>query len=159
MSAAHVPERLIRVTNEHWVKYFFTVFLVILLLGTSVLTFVLAGYMAFHNDALSLPLSLGALTLFLFAFHWFFFTLLNESMAHVVVTNHRVVRIHERMFREELITEYAFEKMKTVQANYRGILQTILRYGSIKFESGPPIQYVPHPGSIAKDIEQAMGMH
>lgn len=151
-------ETLIRMTQEHWIKYVLPAFVYIVLTAMSLGLFFFSGWTAYHSEATALIAYLLALFLFFFAHHWFFMRLLGESMTHIVVTNYRVIRIHERFFSSERMTEYAFEKMKTVEAHKKGLLQTILRYGSIRFESGSDVKLVPHPNSIAKDIEQAMGM-
>lgn len=151
-------ERMIRSVSEHWIKYVFPVFLYSVLLAVSMFLFVFAGMTAHHSMWLSHASFVGALLLFLIAHHWFFTRLLGESMTHIVITNHRVVRIHESLFLREEMSEYAFDKMKTVEANKKGILQNILRYGSLTFETGPDVCLVPHPNSVAKDIEQAMGL-
>lgn len=151
-------EQVIRVVSEHWIKYVFPSFVYIVLAGVSILLFSLAGLTAHHSMWLSHLAFVSALMLFFFAHHWFFTKLLGESLAHIVVTNRRVVWIHETIFSREHMAEYAFDKMKTVAANKKGILQNVLRYGSIKFESGPDILFVPHPNSLARDIEQAMGL-
>jgi len=157
-SSSDSGEKIIRVVSEHWIKYVLLCFICIVLLSASALLFLLAGYTAHHNMWLSHVSFVVALLLFLVTHHWFFLSLLGESTAHIVVTNRRVIWMRERLFLHEQMMEYAYEKMKTVEAYKEGILQTILRYGSLKFESGAGIPLVPHPNSVAKDIEQAMGM-
>lgn len=151
-------EKLIRTAREHWIKYVFPVFIYIMLLGTSTLLFFLAGLTAHHVMWLSHIAFLMALGLFFITHHWFFVMLLSESMTHIIVTNHRLVRLRERLFFQEEMLEVSFEKMKSVSARKNGLLQTILRYGTLSFEGGTKIPLVPHPNSIAKDIEQAMGL-
>ena len=86
-----------------------------------------------------------------------FVTLLCEMAVHIAITNHRVVWVRDKVILDEHTTEYAFTIMETVEARKHGLLQTILRYGTLQFETGPDITLVPHPISVAKDIEQAMG--
>jgi len=151
-------EKIIRTVGEHWIKYVFPVFVFIFLLGISVLLFLLAGLTAHHSMWLSHVSFLLALGLFFITHHWFFVMLLSESVTRIVVTNHRIVRLRERLFFEEEMLEVSFEKMKTVEAQKHGLLQNILRYGTLRFETGTKIPLVPHPNNIAKDIEQAMGL-
>ncbi len=151
-------EKVIRIIGEHWIKYVLPVFIYIMLTGVSVLLFLLAGLTSHHSMWLSHGSFVAAFLLFLFAHHWFFTKLLGESMTHIVITNRRVITLRESYFSREQMVEYAFDKMKTVEACKHGILQTILRYGSLKFESGADVTLVPHPNSVAKDIQQAMGM-
>lgn len=160
---AHAPapqagETLIRIVSEHWIKYLFPFFVAAALLGVSLLLFVLAGLSAHHYLWLSHATFVAALALFLITHHWFFLMLLGESMTHIVVTNRRVLRLRERVFLREEMLEVSYDKMKTVEASKRGLLQTILRYGSLHFEGDKTIiTLVPHPNSVARDIEQAMG--
>jgi len=151
-------EKLIGIVSQHWIKYLFPVFLYVILLSVSILLFVLAGITAHHTMWLSHTAFIIALLLFLFTHHWFFIMLLCESSSHIVITDHRVVWLHDRLFIDEHMMEYAYEKMKTVEASKHGLLQTILRYGSLKFEGGTGIPLVPHPNRVIKDIEQAMGL-
>ena len=151
-------EHLIRIKSQHWIKYIFPAFVYLVLTVVSVLLFVLSGITVHHSMWLSHLAFVAALLLFLGTHHWFFLLLLSESSAHIIVTNHRVIMIRDRMLLDEEMNEYAFDKMKTVAAHKDGFWQTILRYGSLQFESGPDVRYVPHPNSVARDIEQAMGM-
>jgi hypothetical protein len=152
-----VGEELIRMSSEHWMKYVRPLFVYFLLCGMSLLLFVLAGVTAYHQIWISYATFLAALLVFMFAHHWLFVLVLGESMSHILVTNHRLIRIHESLFRDGEILEVSFDKMKTVEAKTHGLLQSLLRYGTLKFESGAKLSYVPHPGSVARDIEQAMG--
>jgi hypothetical protein len=49
-------------------------------------------------------------------------------------------------------------KMKTIEAHKNNILQTVLNYGTLEFEGKGKMTRIPHPGSLAMQIEQAMGM-
>lgn len=154
----HSGEKLIRIVSEHWIKYVFPIFIAIALLSVSFLLFVLAGLTAHHYVWLSHVSFIAALLLFLITHHWFFLMLLGESTTHIIVTNHRVMRLRERVFFREERLEVSFDKMKTVEASKHGLLQTILRYGNLQFEGEKSIiPLVPHPSSVARDIEQAMG--
>lgn len=157
-STPHGGEKLIRIVSEHWIKYVFPIFIATTLLSISLLLFVLAGLTAHHYMWLSHASFVAALLLFLVTHHWFFLILLGESATHIIVTNHRVMRIRERVLFSEERLEVSFDRMKTVEAKKHGVLQTILRYGNLQFEGEDTIiPLVPHPNSIARDIEQAMG--
>jgi hypothetical protein len=151
-------ERLISITSQHWIKFVLPVFIYIVLASVSVLLFILAGTEAHHRPWLSGIAFVTALLLFHFTHHWVFIMLLSESTTHIIVTNNRVILMRDRVFIDEELTEYAFEKMKTVEAKKHGILQTLLRYGSIGFESGAEISYIRHPNRVVRDIEQATGL-
>ncbi len=158
MAVSSADERVIRVTGQHWFRYVAPAFVYAVVTAMSVVLFLSAGFTAYHVAWLSYLTYVAALLVFFFTHHWFFVTILGEAHARVVVTNRRVIWMHVRLFAGEEMREYAFEKMKTVEARTHGILQAVLRFGTIEFESGPGIPLVPHPASVAKDIEQAMGL-
>ncbi len=151
-------ETLVRAVGQHWIKYVFPTFVYVILLSVSVLLFVLAGMAAHHYMWLSHATFIAALILFLLSHHWFFLVILSESMAHIIVTNRRVIYMHDRLMTHEQMVEYSYDKMRIVEADKYGFLQSILQYGSLQFGSGSGIPLVPHPNRIVKDIEQAMGM-
>ncbi|MBI5156343.1 hypothetical protein HZA45_03665 [Candidatus Peregrinibacteria bacterium] len=151
-------ERLICISTEHWIKYVFPSLLYALLMGTSAFFLYLAVLAAPSIHGLSLFFTVAALAVFFLFHHWFFWFLLAESQAHIIVTSRRIVYIHERLLRQEEMVEVSFEKMKTVEARKSNILQIILNYGSLDFESKAKLTRVPHPGTLAMRIEQAMGM-
>lgn len=152
-------ERLVRVINEHWMIYVLpvTVSLVLFLISSGL--FFLAGTTVYHIEWLwALSFALGTVFFFV-ALHGFFLFLLNESLSQIVITNKRVIRFHDAMPFTEKMLEVTYDKMKTVEAQKNGILQTLLNFGSLDFEQGKAvIDYVPHPNSVVRDIEQAMGL-
>lgn len=151
-------EHVVWVSSEHWIKYLKPTIIYILLFAISVMLFFLAGYSAYHQMFLSHGLFLAAILLFLLVHHWFFWVLLGETEAHIIVTNKRVIHLHQRLFLEDEMIEIAFEKMKTVEAHKNGFLESVLRYGTLQFESGAVIHLVPHPNEVAKKIQQTMGL-
>ncbi len=151
-------ERLICISTEHWIKYVLPSLLYVLLMGASGLFLSLAVLAAPSVHGLSLFFAITALAVFFIFHHWFFWFLLAESQAHIIVTSRRIVYIHESLLRREEMIEVSFEKMKTVEAHKTTILQTILNYGTLDFESKAKLTRVPHPGPLAMRIEQAMGM-
>lgn len=159
MATAHLDgEKLILILHEHWVKYVRLILVYILLLVSSVVLFYFAGVSAYHVEWLSQGLLLFAVFLFLFNHHWFFMSVLSQAENHILITSRRVIWIRNRLFIDEEMLEYAFDKMKFVESKKTTILQYIFQYGTLEFESGKPIPYVPHPNSVVRDIEQAMGM-
>ncbi len=159
MSSSHdTAERVVRVTGQHWFRYVTPAFVYAVVTAMSIVLFFVAGFTAYHIPGASYVVYIVALIVFLFTHHWFFLTILGESHAKIIVTSRRVIWMHVRLFAGEEMREYAFDKMKTVEARTHGILQTIFRYGTLEFESGPGIPLVPHPATVAKDIEQAMGL-
>ena len=150
-------EHVLRISGEHWVRYVLPVFVYILLMAISILLFLLAGATMFHSVWISHISFVTALLLMLGAHHAFFGFLLSEATEHIVVTDKRIIHMNTRLFLEDEMFEVSYDKMKTVEGRKDGFLQNVLRYGSLRFESGARVNYVPHPGLFVKDIEQAMG--
>jgi len=151
-------ERLILILHEHWVRYVRLVLIYLMLLVCSALIFYAAAVTAYHYDIVTQLLLLFAVVLLLVDHHWFFMAMLSQAENHILVTSDRVICIRHRIFFDEEMHEYAFSKMKFVEAEKTGFLQYLLQYGTLKFESGTPIPYVPHPSAAARAIEQTMGL-
>ncbi|MBI3332355.1 hypothetical protein HYZ99_05380 [Candidatus Peregrinibacteria bacterium] len=151
-------ERLVRVMKEHWMKYVPSVIIYILLTGISVLLFFFAGMGVHHYMWLSHSTFLIALTLLCVSHHWFFWTLLNEDLGLIIITDRRVIFMEIRLLSQDHIYEISFEKMRMVHARKQGLFQNIFRYGTVWSEGGLNIPLVPHPNSVVRDIERAMGM-
>jgi hypothetical protein len=150
-------EQLVMLTNEHWIKLVTPVTVAALLLTVSMLLFVLAGITAHHYMWLSHLSLVVAMIVFLIAHHWFFMMLLSEELDRIIITNKRLIRLKYRLIIQEDILEVSFEKMKTVDAVKKGILQNFLHYGTLVFESKlASVQFVPHPNRVAKVIQEAM---
>jgi len=156
-SPAEHGEHLVVITDEHWIKFFRPVLLFLLLLCVSLLLFYFAGLSAHHNMWLSHGTLLTAMFVFLLTHHWFFMVLLSETMDRIIVTNRRLFRMKYRLLITEDILEISFEKMKTVDATKTGILQNLLRYGTLTFETKlASVSLVPHPNKLAQIIQKAM---
>ena len=159
MTNAHVDtgERLVHVTDEHWVKYVVPVTVSFFLLAIAILLFVLAGVSAHHTMWLSHIAFIAALILFLLTFHWLFLVLLSEAMDRIIITNKRLIRIHYRMIFHEDILEISFSKMKSVDVRKSGLIQNLLHYGTLVFEMNKAfVHLVPHPNRVARVIQEAM---
>jgi hypothetical protein len=154
---AETGERLLKVTDEHWIKYVAPTVVAVFLLAIALLLFMLAGVAAHHYMWLSHGTYVAALVLFWITLHWFFMVLLSESLDKIIITNRRLMRVQYHMILDEDILEVSFEKMKTVDAKKHGILQNLFHYGTLYFETKlASVQLVPHPNRIAKLIQEAM---
>ncbi|TSC58441.1 MAG: hypothetical protein Greene041619_665 [Candidatus Peregrinibacteria bacterium Greene0416_19] len=151
-------EELLAVVHEHWIKYAAPFFVGLILLMISVALFVLAGISAHHAMWLSHTSFVTGLLLLLATNHWFFAMLLSENSARIIITNKRVIHLRTRLFIHEEMKEITFEKMRFVDAKMHGLLQVLFRYGTVWFENGASLTYVPHPNRMVKQIQQAMGM-
>lgn len=152
-------EHLVRIASGHWIVYVFPYFLATLLIALSFLLLGLAGVAAVQGYTVAVIAFWMGMLLLLLMQHWFFLYLLSDSLGYVIVTNHRVIVLSAKLLVQETMHEISFEKMKTVAATKRGLLQNILSYGTLTFEGGTAIPYIAHPNAVVKDIQQAMGMH
>lgn len=150
-------ERLIRIIDEHWIKYALPTFIYVLLMGISLLLILLAGLSVHHFMWLSHLTYLAGLSLALLAHHWFFLKLLGEAIDCIVITTQRSIHFETHLLFHDEMRENSFDRMRTVEASKEGLLQNVLHYGTLRFQGGIDIPLVPHPHRIAKDIEQAMG--
>ncbi len=153
----HPNERLLFLTDEHWIKYVFPsiVYAIITVAGIALLSSFFATSAESGISMVTFPAGLILLTS---VHHWFFWFLMAESNVDIIVTDKRVVYIHAGLLFAEDTIEISFEKLKAMQVHKTTILQSILNYGTLDFEGKAQIAHVPHPGTIARKIQQAMGM-
>lgn len=151
-------ERLICITSDHWIVYVFPSFLYVMLTAVSVFIFYLSASTSVFPSEIAMPMLLMSLACLWVVHHWFFWFLLAESETRIIVTSKRFLYISTGLLWGEETIEVAFEKMRTVEAHKTTLLQSVLNYGTLQFEMNVKIKRVPHPGTIARLIEQSMGM-
>ncbi len=150
-------ERLIRVCGEHWIKYVFPSFLYFILSGTALFFAYVSLFTDRYLAEVSVIIFLTCFAFFFCVHHWFFWFLLAETQTHIYITSKRVLFMKSGLLWGEETIEIAYEKMKTVEAHKKTFLQSILNYGTLQFEPFK-IMRVPHPGTLARLIQQSMGM-
>lgn len=150
-------EHLLLISDEHWIKYVFPLIVYAILTAAGLALSVGFFFAALDGQVSMLAFSIGLLLLTC-THHWFFWFLLAESQVDIIVTSKRVVYAHAGLLWDEDIVEVAFEKMKTVEAHKKSLLQSVLNYGTLNFEKKAQIARVPHPGTVARIIQQAIGM-
>ncbi|MBP7114409.1 MAG: hypothetical protein KBA40_03075 [Candidatus Peribacteraceae bacterium] len=150
-------EKLLRISGEHWIKYVFPSFLFVALSSACFFGLSLAAFTDRYPAEIARPMVLLSCALFWCLFHWFFWFLLAETQTRIIVTSKRVLFIKTGLLWGEETVELAFEKMKSVEAHKLTLLQSILNYGTLQFEPFK-IKRVPHPGTMARLIQQSMGM-
>lgn len=157
-------ERLIDAFSTHWVKYVGPAFLYAFLLSVSLLLFYLAGVMAHHSERWSHLSFFAALFLMLLVHHWFFHKIMSEAMVDIILTNKRFIFMRDSLLLHEDMHELSLDRIRAVEAREHGIIQNILRYGSIWFDTGGSdigtriITLIPHPHRKAKAIMQLLQM-
>lgn len=164
-SSLHIEsdEELNVAFDTHWIKYivpsliaFIFALMTIGILYSSL--FIVTGPFA------SVLFTFGS-CLFLLNVHWLFYKLLSEGMQDVIITNKRLIYLETRLWVQDSIHEVRLNVIRAVEANKTGILQNLLRYGSIWFdtggsskESGTIIPLVPHPQDKVRQILQTLKM-
>lgn len=151
-------EQLVSIHHTHWVRYVLPTLLYLLLLSCSVGLLYASFQTTFFSSGLPTAFFLAGLLLLTFCHHWFLWFLLAETQTYLVVTNKRFIYSSSGLLWGEEILEVSFEKVKTVEATKTTFFQSLFGYGLLQFEPMTKIHYVPHPGTIARQIEQAMGM-
>ena len=157
-------ERLIDAFSTHWIKYLAPTLILVLLAGTSILLFYLAGLSAHHSEALSHSSFISALLLLLIVHHWFFHKIMSEAMVDILITNMRFIYMKDCLLFCEDMHELSLERVRAVEAREHGVLQNIFRYGSLWFDTGGSdigtrlIPLIPHPHRKAKEIMQLLEM-
>ncbi|PIQ76004.1 hypothetical protein COU78_03520 [Candidatus Peregrinibacteria bacterium CG10_big_fil_rev_8_21_14_0_10_49_24] len=158
-------ERLIDIFSTHWIKYVVPVVLYVLLTGTSILLFSIAGMSAHTAEGFSHVAFFIALILILIVHHWFFHSIMSEGMVDIFITNKRIISMRDRLFFCEDMHEVNIERIRAVEAQEHGILQNIFRYGNLWFDTGgsgmdksATIELVPHPHRRAKTIMSMLEM-
>lgn len=150
-------ERLVTITDEHWIRFIGPVVIAAMLLLVSLLLFVLAGLSSHHYMWLSHVTFIAGMLLFTFTLHWFFMILIGDSLDCIIITNRRLLRMQYRPLFHDDVLEISFVKMKTVDAQKIGFLQNVLRYGTLYFETKlASVPYVRHPNHVAKIIQATM---
>jgi hypothetical protein len=152
-------EQFIRATPFHWVRYVLPVFLYGIFLSASVFAFSIATNMA-RGDPLPAIITFSfALFVLLLIHHWFFHRLLGLSLTQIIVTNRRLITLHESLFFRDTAEEVPLSKVCSVEAEVSGILHTILKYGTLHFDLGGSTRHihrVPKPHTIAKELDRAL---
>lgn len=91
-------------------------------------------------------------------YHALFHTLLSAYATVIILTTKRVVHFRQQLFFVDDREEIQLERMHTVQARQRGLLQSLLHYGSIWFDSMEHLSHIAHPHRTAKEIARVLGM-
>lgn len=150
-------EHIVAMVHEHWMRYVFATFIYLCMTIVSFVILFLSQVIADQWMWISHIVFLLSFILILFTNHGYFLFILGESMSQVVVTNHRIIYIHDDLFLHHEMLEFSFSRLKMVESRQHGILQNILNYGELKFDTGPAIPFICHPNRVARDIQQAMG--
>lgn len=159
-------EQLVAALSTHWVKYVFPSFVFCMLLAANMAIVYASRVVAQAYPEVSMAfIFLNTITLF-FLHHWLFHKLLSEAMEDIIITNKRVIWIEESLYCCDNMRQIPLDKIQGVEAEEHGILQTVLGYGTLWFDTGGTItkdsnatmKLVPHPHRLARDINQLLNL-
>ncbi len=113
---------------------------------------------------MSYGLLFSGLLLTHFGNHFLFHRLLSEALEDIIITTRRVIWLRKSLFQYDNMHQIPIDKILGVEARKHGILQTILGYGSLWFDTGGTeasdesaiIIQVAHPNRLARDINQLL---
>ena len=76
------------------------------------------------------------------------------------MTSKRIIYLRESLYFQNDIQEIPLRRIKSVTGEKHGILQTLLNYGTLRFDIdiGITIPFAPHPHHLVKDINEALAM-
>ena len=159
-------ERLIRAFSTHWVKFVWPVFLFGCLCTGSLALLLMAGFTAHHAMWISHVAFFAGLAILLVSYHWFFYRLLSEYMVDIIITNKRVISMRTSLLFMDDMHVVPTANIFAVEARVHGIIQNVMRYGSIWIDTGGSkteetadvIPLIPHPHSVSKDITGLLRM-
>jgi hypothetical protein len=166
MTHENDEEELVEAFSTHWIKYVLPTVFFVLLSGTSLLLFFLSTETLNGRILFPMMLYFSALVLLLTIHHWFFHRIMSEGMVDIIFTSKRIIYFRDSLFFCEDMHELTLKTIRAVEAQERGILQNILRYGNLWFDTGGSdiaekgriLSLVPHPHRKAKSIMKLLKM-
>ncbi len=153
-------EKLILSISTHWIKYILPTLIFAIVFSASTSFFVLSAIVAEESTMIALFILFTGMILMYLVLHWYFHRLLSEAMEDIIVTTKRVIWIREALFQVDEVRQIPLDNIQGVESQKHGILQTVLHYGSLWFDTGGTntadqnaiMQQVPHPNDVAKKI-------
>lgn len=163
-SRAGDNEVLLWHTSRHFVRYIAPVTVAVLLSVVATLLFWMSVASRDASLAAAQAFCLAAVGVLAVLNHLFFHYVLSESICDIILTKKRVVYITHRLWLSDLMHDIALHQVKAVEAHQTGIVQHLLDYGEIWFDTGgsaagesnQTIAYVPKPQKWATEISRAM---
>lgn len=156
-------EKIVRAFSTHWIKYVAPTSVFFIVLTASIIMLTGAAFSSAVSWLTGILLFAGIIFLYL-SVHWFFHRLLSEAMEDIVITTKRIIWIRESLFAIEDVRQVPLDNIQGVEAKKIGFWQTVLRYGTLWFDTGGTvtvdknaiITQVPHPNGVAKQINQLL---
>lgn len=165
MDPTREPERLVDAFSTHWIKYVAPLIVYSILMVLTFTVFILAKLAGNIAPWLAIMSFLVGFILMLGAHHWFFHRVFSEFMMLIIVTSRRFVFLRDTILVRDDMHEISLERILAVRAKKRGIIQNVLNYGSLWFDTGgttmensPIIPQVAKPHYRVRIIMKLMRM-
>lgn len=165
MDASNEPERLVAAFSTHWIKYIAPITIYVILMILTFIIYLLAQLAGNAAPWLAITSFLVGFLLMLSVHHWFFHRAFSEFMMLAIITSRRFVFLRDTILVRDDMHEISLERILAVRAKKRGIIQNILDYGSLWFDTGgttmensPIIPQISHPHYKVKIIMKLMRM-
>jgi len=158
MEPTQSAERLIGSFGTHWVKYIAPTFVYALLMLIILTLFLLASLIAGYSGTFGNVSYFFVFALLVGIHHWYFHKILSEYMMDIVITTKRFIFLRCNLFLSDDAHEISLDRILAVEAKKRGLIQNILSYGTLWFDTGgtsdkgPTIPLVPHPHHTVKEV-------
>jgi hypothetical protein len=154
-------ERVELLLRRHWITFVpIVVLFLVLALIPFVVYFLVETSVAIKQDPLLYPtaiLSGGAYYLFLLVF--FFAQFLDYHLDMWIVTNHRLIDIHQKGLFSRVVTELHLSLIQDITSETHGFFAHIFNYGTVHIHSSGPKQKVefldvPAPHNVRNALIQ-----
>ena len=160
-------EELIMAISTHWIKYVLPTVIFVIIMSASITFFILAGVIVNQSAFVAMLIVFSGMILMYLVLHWYFHRLLSEAMEDIIITTKRVIWIRESLFQVDEMRQIPLKNIQGVETQKHGILQTVLHYGSLWFDTGGTIttdqnaimNQVPHPNRVAREINAIIRAH
>ena len=153
-----VDEKLVFVRRQHWMCYVAPVAICLLVLIIGLLLLSFSSFGTPERTVIAQIVFFLGFSIVLCSYHALLHTLLSAYSTVVICTTKRVIHFKQRLFFVDDREEIHLNRIHTVEARQRGILQSLFHCGSIWFDAMEHISYIAHPHRTVKEITHVLGM-
>lgn len=140
-------EESLFVINEHWIKYFPAVLLIIA--SWVIWAFCIwIGYILMETNPTASAIMIFLSHILLLVFHHAaFYHFFSVSTHQTAVTNRRIISFKQQLWVSDDVIDIPLWQVKSVEVRAQGFAQHFFNYGSLIFNGGefPSIERVPNP--------------
>ena len=152
-------ERLLYARSTHWVKYIQKTLVYVLVALFSMALLWIALQIIPRQPVFGAAVYLIGFSLLLLCHHLLFHLYFSEQMIDIIVTDRRIIYFNDLLFTMDDEHEIPLKKIAAVEVQQHGIVQNMLNYGVLWFDTGGSsgdlrrsIPHVPNPDALADII-------